>query len=369
MDSCFQDIKHSLRVFARNPGFTLAAMSTLAVEIAASVATFSAVDTVLLRPAPYPEAERLVLYSSTTSQGPNYRASIMKFDLWRRQTAAFESVAAYRLWNGEPGTDSTEQLQSAQVSLDYFRTFGSLPLAKGRTFTAGEELPNGPRVAVISDALSKGRDIGSSISLNGKTYEVIGTLAPGARTEKDPPTDVWIPLQIDLNSTDRNHFLPVAGRLKLGVTPASANAQLHITASELQRQYPDVASEYAVTPIRDAVIGDVALSLWILLGAVTFVLLIACSNVANLLLIRGAGRERDIGVRMAIVASGARILRQFITERVVLSTAAGAIGLVLGTIGIHALLGLNPGDIPRIGEQGAADIWTGASSPLLRWLR
>ena len=102
---------------------------------------------------------------------------------------------------------------------------------------------------------------GSSISLNGKTYEVIGTLAPGARTEKDPPTDVWLPLQIDLNSTDRNHFLLVAGCLKPGITPPSANAQLHAAASELKRQYPDVAGEYAVTPIRDAVIGDVALSL------------------------------------------------------------------------------------------------------------
>jgi putative ABC transport system permease protein len=364
MEAFFKDLRHSLRMFLQSPGFTLAAVSALALGIGTNTAIFSVVDTVLLRPAPYPEPDRLVLFANTSPQGPLYAGSVMKFVLWRRQTGAFENVAAYRYGVVNlTGVDHPEQLQSALVSVNYFRAFGALPIARGRSFTEDEDRPNGGSVAVISDGVWKRRfggdprAIGATISLSGKTYQVIGITAPGARTEKDPPTDVWMPLQIDPESLDQNHVLTVVGRLKPGVTIGMAKAQLQVAAGELRRKYPDVmAAEdgFTVVPVRDAAVGDAASSLWILLGAVSFVLVIACANVANLLLIRATGRRREIAIRAAVGAGRGRIIRQLLTESVLLSVVGGASGLGLGMLGVHAVLALNPGNIPRIGDHGSA---------------
>jgi putative ABC transport system permease protein len=368
METLLKDLKHSLRMFVQSPGFTIAALSALALGIAANTATFSVVDTVLLRPAPYPEPGRLVVFSNTHSGVRDYRtdylASIMKFVLWRRQTGAFENVSAYRYGVVNlTGAAYPEQLQSARVSVDYFRAFGSLPMTLGRTFSADEDRPNGGRVAVISDGLWKRRfggdphAIGATISLSGESYEIVGIAAPGARTEKDPPTEVWMPLQLDPESLDQNHFLTVVGRLKPGVTLGMAKAQLQLAADELRQRFPAVMNKqsgFTVLPIRDFVIGDAGPSLWILLGAVSFVLLIACSNVANLLLIRATSRRREIAIRAAMGAGRGRILRQLLTESVLLAVVGGALGLALGMLGVHALLALNPGNIPRIGDHGSA---------------
>ncbi|HEY6340932.1 MAG TPA: ABC transporter permease [Bryobacteraceae bacterium] len=370
METFLRDLKQSLRMFLQRPDFTITAVVALALGIGANTAVFSVVDTVLLRPAPYPEPERLVAFSNTHSGSrdsdyrTDYLASIMKFILWRQQTDAFESVSAYRY--GVVSLTATaypEQLQSATVSVDYFRAFGSLRMALGRTFTDDEERQNGPRVAVLSDALWKRRfggdphAIGATISLSGEPYEIIGIAAPGARTEKDPPTEVWMPLQIDPESLDQNHFLTAVGRLKPGVTLSMAKAKLQIAAGQLRRRFPAVMNAQAgftVLPIRDFVVGDVGASLWILLGAVSLVLLIACSNVANLLLTRATTRKREIAIRAAMGAGRGRITRQLLTESIVLSVAGAAVGLAIGMLGVHALLALNPGNIPRVGDHGSA---------------
>jgi putative ABC transport system permease protein len=360
-----KDLRHSLRMFLQSPGFTLAAVSALALGIGTNTAIFSVVDTVLLRPAPYPQPDRLVMFASTfPKEPPLYAGSVMKFVAWRRQTSAFEDVSAYRYGTVNlTGVDHAEQLQSALVSVNYFRAFGTLPIALGRSFTGDEDRPNGASVAVISDGFWKRhfggnpRAIGATMSLSGRSYQVIGIAAPGARTEKDPPTEVWMPLQIDPESMDRNHILTVVGRLKPGVTLGMARAQLQLAASDLHHRFPDAMRAedgFQVVTVRDAAVGDTASSLWVLLGAVSFVLLIACSNVANLLLIRATGRRREIAIRAAVGAGRGRIIRQLLTESVVLSVVGGAAGLALGMLGVHALLALNPGNIPRIGDHGSA---------------
>jgi putative ABC transport system permease protein len=346
----------------RSPAFTIAAVGALALGVGTNSAIFSVLDTVLLRPLPYPDADRMVTFLNTAPTGPYYPNSIMKFVFLRRQTSAFEDVCAFR--NGTAaleGAGYPEAIPSTTASAEYFRVFRSFPIAMGRAFTADEDRPGGNRVAVMSDSLWKrrfGADtriLGQTISLSGKSYEVIGVTAPGTHTERDPPTEVWMPLQLDPSSQDQNHYLTVVGRLKPGVTLSGANAQLRFGADEFRREHPGVLPAqqgFKVERELDALIGDVRMPLLVLAGAVSLVLLIASANVANLLLVRASIRKREIAIRAAVGASRGRIVRQLLTESVVLSAGGGALGFALGIAGVHALLALNPGNIPRIGNHG-----------------
>jgi putative ABC transport system permease protein len=284
--------------------------------------------------------------------------------LWREQTSVFQDVAAYDM--GGPGLNLTggaypEQIRGIHATSDYFRLFGA-PMERGRTFTPEEDRPNGPRLIVISDALWRrryGADpnlVGKAIQLGGEPYRVIGIVGPDFNF--DPSPDVWIPFQFDLNSTDQAHYFVAAGRLKPGVTLDKAKAQLKLTADEFRRKFPGgimgPKDGFSVQPLRDAIVSDVRSSLLVLIGAVSFVLLIACANVANLLLARATGRKLEIAIRAAVGAGRGRIIGQLLTESVLLSVAGGAVGLILGLVGVRALLAVNPGNIPRIGESGAA---------------
>jgi predicted permease len=348
----------------RTPAFTLAAVAALALGIGANTAIFSVVNTVLLRPLPYPDPGRLVSFLNTSPQGSGPGASPTKFNTWRRQTSAFQDVSAYRvsvvnLTEGEP-----EQVGTAHVSADFFRLFGA-PVIAGRTFAAAEDVPGGGRVAVLSEGFWKRRfggdagAVGRTISLNGEPHEVIGVLGRFDTEAIQGPTgppDIWLPFQIDPNSTMQGHFFLSAGRLKPGVTLAAASAQLQQAASEFRGAYPNAMGRQAgfgVEPLQDILVRNVRSSLWVLLGAVSFVLLIACANVANLLLLRATVRKREIAIRTAIGAGRGRIVRQLLTESVMLSIIGGALGLVLGIIGIRALLAISPGNIPRIGLDGS----------------
>jgi putative ABC transport system permease protein len=362
MEAFFKDLKHSLRMFGQSPGFTIAAVAALAIGIGADTAIFSVIDTVLLRPVPYPESDRVVMFTNTFPGGEGGGASPTKFNVWRQQTSAFEDVSAYRFGPiNLTGVDQPEQVQSAQTSVNYFRLFG-YPVARGRTYTADEDRPGGNRVAVLSDALWKRRFggdpaiIGKTLSLAGNTYEVIGITAPGYRTEVDPPTEVWIPFQIDPNTIDQGNFFNVAGRLKPGITLGMAKAQIQLVANEFRRKYPAALGPqngFSAQRMQDALIGNIRSSLYIFAGAVSFVLLIACANVANLLLVRATRRKREIAIRAAVGAGRGRIIRQLLTESVTLSLAGGVVGLIVGSVGIRALLAVNPGNIPRIGPHAA----------------
>ena len=364
MDAFLKDCKQSLRLFAHNLGFTIPAILALALGIGANTAIFSVVNTVLLKPLTYPHPDRIVQFMLTFPNGSAPGASVPKFMNWKSQANVFEDVSAYDF--GGPGLNLTggaypEQIKGIHVSADYFRLFGGGTVL-GRTFSSAEDSPHGGNTVVLSYGFWKRRYggdpnmLGKSIFLGGDPYTVIGVTRPEFIT--DPPADVWLPFQFDPNSDDQAHYFFAAGRLKPGVTLQAANAQLKLAHEQFRRKYPNGAAGpqegFAVQLLRDRIVSDVRSSLLVLLVAVSFVLLIACANVANLLLVRATARRREIAIRAAVGAGRGRIIRQLLTESVILSLAGGALGLILGILGVRALLALNPGNIPRIGEHGSA---------------
>ena len=364
-EAIFNDVRYAVRMLAKNPGFTVSALAALGIGIGANTAIFSVINSVLLKPLGYPDADRIVLFFLTTPAGPSYGGSATKFNVWRRQTRSFQDVSAYEYQGADlnlTGGPYPEQVHAIRVSADYFRLFGA-PMVQGRTFTAVEDRPGGGHVAVLSYGLwqrrfaGDPRIAGTSISLGGAPYTVVGILGPEFHTELDEPPDVWLPFQIDPNSRDHAHYFNVVARLKPGVTIGVAQAELQVAAAEFRRRFPNIMGardSFSARPFRDAIVSDVRSSLLVLAGAVCFVLLIACANVANLLLVRATGRKREIAVRAAIGAGRSRIIRQLLTESVVLALAGGAIGFVLGMTGVRSLLAVNPGNIPRIGGNGSA---------------
>lgn len=367
MEQFWRDVTHSVRAFLKTPGFTLTALAALALGIGANTAVFSVVNTVLLRPVPFPNPDRLVIFMNTSPQGSGSNASPAKFDLWRRQTGAFQDVSAFRANVANlTGVDEPEQIPVGQVSADFFTLFGA-PIARGRTFSADEDLPNGGHVAVVSYGFWQrrfgGRDdvIGQTLSLDNQPHVIIGVVGAGFRadglnTYSSAAPDVWVPFQLDPNSATQGHYFIAGGKLRPGVSIEQAKAQIQLVAGEFRRTYPDALGKQAgfdVQRLRDVQVAGVRSSLLILLGAVSLVLLIACANLASLLLVRASVRAREIAIRAAIGAGRARIVRQLLTESLVLALAGGACGLVLGLVGIRALLAFNPGNIPRIGASGA----------------
>jgi predicted permease len=367
MEDFVRDLRHSIRMFLQTPGFTLTAIAALTLGIGANTAVFSVVNTVLLRPVPFPEPDRLVVFLNTSPQGSGSAGSPAKFNLWRRQTEAFESVSAFRANVANlTGSDAPEQLPVGQVSADFFRMLRA-PMTEGRTFTPEEDLPKGGNVVVISHGLFQrrfggaGSAVGQTISLDGQLYTIVGVLGAGFEpagltTYASAPPDLWVPFQLDPNSAAQGHYFIVAGRMKPGVSLDAAKAQIKLAADEFRRTYPNGLPPNAgfdVQPIREVQVAAVRSSLLVLVGAVTCVLLIACANVASLLLVRATARTREIAIRAAIGAGRGRLMRQLLTESVLLSLVGGVLGLAVGFFGIRALLTLNPGNIPRIGPAGA----------------
>lgn len=356
------DLKYSLRMLIANPAFTLTAVAALALGIGANTAIFTVVDTVLLKPLTYPDSDRIVRFMNTSPSGSGNSASPENFNTWRAQTGVFQDVAAYDF--GGPGFNLTgavpEQVHGIHVSQAYFHLFGA-PVLLGRTFTPQEDSPDGGHVVVISYGFwqrkfgGNPKIVGTAISLSNESYTIIGVLGKSFFT--DPPADLWVPFQIDPNSTNLGHYFFVAGRLKPGVNLAQANAALKLAADQFRRLHPDdlgPQGSFGVQPLRDSIVAGARTSLLVLLGAVSFVLLIACANVANLLLVRAAGRKREFAIRAAMGASRLRIMRQLLTESVVLALTGGVLGLAIGYLGVRALLAVSPADLPRVGEHGGA---------------
>jgi putative ABC transport system permease protein len=358
MGTFFADLRHSFRVLIKSPGFTIVAILALALGIGANTAIFSVIDRVLLRPLPFPESERMMRVQRHFPNGDGSSVSIPKFMVWR-QCQAFQSMTAYdfgglslNLGNG----DRPDPVSALHVTADFFNVFGVNPVL-GRTFTAQEDLPNAGKFAVVTfnlwkNRLGGNRDIvGRTISLNSEQYLVLGVLQDGY--QPDPPTDLYLPAQFDPNSTNQGHIYDVAGRLRPSATIASAEAELKVIGDRFRASYPDTMDKtesVGVIPLRVAIGGDVRLALLVLAGAVSCVLLIACANVANLLLARAAGRQREMAIRAAVGASRGRIVRQMLTESMLLALAGGAAGLAVAALGVRALLAFSPGNIPRIND-------------------
>jgi predicted permease len=362
-ESTRRDVRFAMRSLLKTPGFTIIAILVIAVGIGANTAVFSVINTVLLKPLTYPDPQSLVHLMNTGDQGSFPGANVPKFNIWRQQTRIFQQVAAYD--NGGAGlnltgSDKPEQVQGVHVSADYFSVLGA-PVIAGRTFTAAEDSPHGGNVVVLSYGLWKRRFggdrniVGKNIQLNGKPYQVVGVI--GREFVTDNPADLWLPFQFELSSQDQAHYFGVIARLKPGVTVEMANAQLKLAADQYRAMYPGTLgpkNSFGVILLQELMVRDTRSSLLVLLGAVGLVLLIACANVANLLLIRATARKRELATRSALGAGRWRIVRQLLTESLLLSLTGGILGLVLGFAGVRFLLAINPGSIPRIGEDGSA---------------
>lgn len=358
-----RDLKFVVRSLRKTPGFTIIAILVIAVGIGVNTAVFSVINTVLLKPLTYPNPQELVMLLNTSPRGSGPGANVPNFALYRQQTSIFSQVAAADFGGAGlnlTGGDHPLQVQGVHVTQQYFSMLGA-PVIAGRTFTEAEDMPNGGHVVVLSYGLWKSRFggnskiVGSSIQVDGQPYLVVGIIGKDFVTEV--PTDLWLPFQFDLNSRDQAHYFVVAARLKPGITIGQANAQMKLAANQFRRTYGPQAmgpqDGFGVASLQDWLIGDTRTSLWVLMGAVVLVLLIACANVANLLLMRASIRKRELATRAALGAGRGMIVRQLLVESLALSLTGGVLGLALGAVAVRLLLTLAIG-MPRVGENGTA---------------
>src|SRR6266508_2525435 len=350
MNSLWQDLRYGARMLMKKPVFTLIALITLALGIGANTAIFSVVNAVLLRALPYPQPERLVVLAEKQRGGRRMGIAYPNFQDWRERAQSFTEMAGYRfaLFN-LTGVDKPVRLQARTVSWNFFRMLGVQPQL-GRLFVADDDKQGAAHIVLLSHAFWQeklGGDpaiVGKAISLDRSSYTVIGVLPVGFEFfRKD---DLFIPLNISLSSADLgcgNHSgLNALARLKDGVSVKQASAEMDTLAAQLEGAYPATNSGNGALTYRllDRYAADIQRTLWVLLGAVGFVLLIACVNVANLLLVRAAERQKEIAIRLALGAGRWRIIRQLLSESVLLSLLSGLTGLLLGVWMMEGLLKL-----------------------------
>jgi predicted permease len=376
MESLIQDLKYAARVLLKSPGFVLIAVLTLALGIGANTALFSVVNGVLLRPLPFPRPNELVVVSEKSAIFDNFSISYPNFQDWQRSNSSFSSLVAYR--NDDfsiTGSGEAERVRVGMVSAGFFETLGVNPTC-GRLFTADEDRKGSAPVALISTGLwqrkfgSAPDIVGKRVTMNGDSYTVIGVIPASFHLEStnfSHDKDVFVPIGEDkdplFHERDAHPGTRALGRLKPGVTLAAAQADMEQIANNLAQAYPDAdrGASVSLVPLKKDIVGDVQPFLWVLLGAVGFVLLIACVNVANLQLARATTRAREFAIRAALGASQSRVIRQLLTESVLLGLAGGALGLLLAAWGTQAALKVLPDTLPRaqdVGVDGRVLIFT-----------
>ncbi|HLM57076.1 MAG TPA: ADOP family duplicated permease, partial [Pyrinomonadaceae bacterium] len=370
MKSLWQDLRYGLRTLSRKKGLTLAAVLTLALAIGANTAIFSVVNAVLLRPLPYPEAERLVRLGSSNPKTGVEIGTLSPPDFYdlRAGGRVFEGASAVDGWSPSlTGGGEPERVSAARVSANFFEVLGVRP-ALGRGFVPQEEVRGNHLVAVLGEGLWRRRFnsdpsvVGRGVTLNGVSYTVVGVMPRGfepprfAGGDSERP-ELWAPFAPDLKQWGRSgrSVDAAVARLKEGVSLDEARAEVSALAARLREQYPETNANTgaAVESLHEHLVGGVRKPLLLLLGAVGFVLLIACANVANLLMARAAGRRREFAIRAALGAGGRRILRQLLTESLLLSVLGGAAGLLLAMWASDLLVRLGPQPVQQLGAVGA----------------
>jgi putative ABC transport system permease protein len=369
LDMLAQDIRYGWRMLRRNPGFTCVATLTLALGIGATTAIFSIANAVLWRGLPYRDAANLVQLWETNPDRNWTEAECAPANVadWRRENRSFQDLAAYfgaarDAWvttYALTGIGEPEQLKGLTVTANFFSVLGVQP-AFGRAFAADEEWQGKDDVVVISAGLWRRRFggdpaiVGHPVSLDGRARTVIGVLPADFRFN-NAPIDVWIPMgwtQQSVATTRRPHYLRAVARLKPGVSVAQAQADMHRIARTLEERYPSTNTHMGVGvgPLQEWMVGPSRSALHLFLGAVAFVLLVACANVANLMLARGAARTRELAIRSALGAGSTRLVRQMLTESVLLAGFGGVLGLLIAAAAVHAVVAYGPASIPRLHE-------------------
>jgi predicted permease len=365
MDTIIKDIRYGVRGLLKHPGFTAIVVITLALGIGASTAIFSVVDSVLLRRLPYRTAERIVAIQEHDPNGRRGQSTSANFYDWRQQNTVFEHLSAIKITTTNLAlSDHAERIDLAQTNADFFDIFGITP-QYGRLFIPQDEQAGHEPVVVVSNALWQrrfGSDpslVGKSITLDGRNYNVVGIAPPGFQFPDK--TELWLPpLRFvpelypdqDVTQTRRMGYLTVVALLKPGVSLQQAAGEMETITGRLRQQYPDSNNKRfnRVVSLHEHLVGDTNKLLWLLLGAVTFVLLIGCANVANLLLASGASRQKEIAIRTALGASRSRVVRQLFTESALLAFTGGVVGLLIAFWGLAAITKLLPVDFPRLNE-------------------
>ncbi len=367
----FEDLRYSLRVLARSPNFTLVAVVGLALGIGANSAIFTAMNAVLLRPLPYKDAERLVLLWQLNQHNGDHeiKASAPDYIDWKEQNSVFQEMAAFNANSGlglnlggvgQSGAGHPERIFSTSVTGNLFSVLGVTP-ALGRSFLPDEERPGSAPVCILSDGLWKrrfGSDpkiIGKAITLNSERWTVVGVMPAGFRFPRSvDPVDLWVPAMVRSTARTKraHHYLGVIARLKPGLSPDHAQAELDALARRMELQYPEtnVGLGIRLVPLRTQITGNIRPALLVLFGATAFVLLIACTNLANLLLVRATLRQAEMSLRLALGASRTRLVRQRLTESAVLGLLGGILGLMLAFAGTRLVLIHSPSNLPRTNE-------------------
>src|SRR6267143_3956509 len=360
MHAILQDFRYALRMLAKQPAFAAIAILTLALGIGANTAIFSIINSVLLRPLPYPHADRIMVLNESSGPGKDFSVALPDYFDWQKETKTFEHLACThkesRNLSGIPGREA-ERVSTASVTRNFFNIIGLWPQI-GRVFSEDEDKIGAPPVVIISDRIwqrvfnRSPKAIGQSIVLHDQNFTVIGVMPPQMTSPQD--TDVWLPLMRRSNNPawmDRSHhpMMFVWGQLKLGVTVDQARSEMKTIAAQLEKAYPETnkGETIVVTPLLENIVGKYRTNLGLLLGAVGLVLLIACANLANLFAARGAARARDFAIHAAVGATRGRIARQLLIESFLVALLGGALGVFIAVWMRDALVALGPEGVSR----------------------
>lgn len=364
MEVLTKDIRYAVRGLLKRPGFTAIVVITLALGIGTNTAIFSVVNAVLLRPLPYPNPDQLVMIWGRQTQGLHkLPASPQEFIDYRDRNHSFSAIAAYVMVGRDlTGAGDAERIETAKVTAQFFSVLDIHPLS-GRSFLVEEDQPGRDHVAILSYGLwqrrfaGDGNIVGQNLILNGVSHTIVGVM-PADFQFPDPEIQLWTPMAFaakDLEANRGSHYLPLIARMKPGIDLPQAQAEIASIVAQTQKEHPDEYEQgngwsVSLVTARDEIVGDRRLIWLILLGVVSFVWLIACLNVANLLLARAASRRHEITVRAALGAGRLQLIRQSLVETLLLSMAGGAVGLLMGSLGAALIKLLNPANLPRIGE-------------------